>query len=195
MTDTGWLFTKKKKEGGEFLRRVKEITQIQLIWFERESIPLSISRFLLEAARLSDSPFLYIMKSILSGLFSLIKLGLPLRSIVKMAVPPIFHLRNGCGIHRFSSPTALPHIQLISKGAVYIEDRCREAEREVWSLIFLKGSRDIQEGSVFFYVIWSNELCIAGFIMKECCNDSFYSFHFSCILMFGFHSQYPVSDT
>lgn len=142
-----------KKKKWEFLRREKEITQIQLIWFERESIPLGISKFLLEAARLSDSLFPYIMKSILSGLFSLIKLGLPLRSIIKMAAPPIFHLRNGCWIHRFSSPTALPHIPLISKGAVYIEDRCREAEKEVWVLIFLKTSRLVQGGSTFFYII------------------------------------------
>lgn len=156
MTDTGWWWKKKKKKKRkrlESLRREKEITQNQLIPFERESILLSISRFLLEAVRLSDSPFLYIMKSILSGLFSLIKLGLPLRNIIKMAAPPIFHLRNGCWIHRFSSPTALPHIPPISKGAVYVEDRCREPERDVWTLIFLKANRVVPRRSIFFCII------------------------------------------
>lgn len=130
----------------------KEITQIQLIQFERESIPLSISRFLLEAVRLSDSPFLYILKSMLSGLFSLIKLGLPLRSIIKMAASPIFHLRNGHWIHRFSSPTALPHIPPISKEAVHIEDECRKAERNVWVLVS-KCKQNFTRRINIFYII------------------------------------------
>lgn len=146
-----WVMVYQKR--WEFLRREREITQMQLIWSEKESISPSISRFLLEAARLSDFPFLYIMKSILSGLFGLIKLSLPLRSIIKMAAPPIFHLRNGRWIHRFSSPTALPHIPPISKGAVHFEDRCRESERDIRVLIFLKASRVVQRGSIFFYVI------------------------------------------
>ena len=185
----------KKKVWGEVLKTGKGnyTNSINLIW---EGVyPIQYFKIPSGSCKALWSPFLYIMKSILSGLFSLIKLGLPLRSIIKMAVPPVFHLRNGCGIHRFSSPTALPHIQLISKGAVYIEDRRRETEQEVWSLIFLKGSRVVQEGWVFFCIIWSDELCIAEFIKKECCNDSFYSFHLSCILMFGFHSQYSISDT
>lgn len=124
---------------------------INLIW--KGVYTVSISRIFLEAVRLCDSPFLSIMKSVLSGLFSLIKLGLPLRSLIKMAAPPIFHLRNGCWIHRFPSPTALPHIPLISKGAVYTRVRCREVERYVWVLIFLKANGLVQEGSIFLYMI------------------------------------------
>lgn len=80
--------------------------------------PLTISGLPLKAVSLSETLSLYPQVDS-SRLFSFIKLCLPLRSIIKMAALPIFHLRNGHGIHRFSSPTALPHTPQISKVAVY----------------------------------------------------------------------------
>jgi hypothetical protein len=70
-----------------------------------------------------------------------------------MAALPIFHLSNGHGIHRFSSPTALLHIPQISKVAVYTEDKCKETGRSAWVLRFLTASRVVSGGSIFLFLI------------------------------------------
>lgn len=85
---------------------------------KKKAEPFTISGLPLKAVSLSDTLSLYPQVDS-SRLFSFIKLCLPLRSIIKMAALPIFHLRNGHGSHRVSSPTALPHTPQISKVAVY----------------------------------------------------------------------------
>lgn len=122
--------------------------------------------------------FLYVLKSMLSGLFSRITLDLPLRDIIKMAAPPIFHLRNGHWIHRFSSPTALPHIPPISKGAVY--RRQMQGSREgCLGSYFSKSTQSSTRINIFLHnlIRWIVHSTVITCIKKECFTDLFYSFY------------------
>lgn len=123
--------------------------------------------------------FLYILKSMLSDLFSRITLNLPLRDIIKMAAPPIFHLRNGHWIHRFSSPTALPCIPPISKGAMY--RRQMQGSREGYlGPYFSKGKQSCTRRiNIFLHnlIRWIIHSTVIIYIKNECFTDSFYSFY------------------